>query len=200
MSTVTGSARERILAATLELLQSGRTEVRLEDIAKAAGVSRQTVYVQFGSRAALFVETAKYLDQQAKLAERVAAYRNAPDGRSMLREFVAFWTSYIPVVYPLARVLLAAYETDDAARAAWDDRMEDFRRGCARVAARLSEEGMLAKSWTTEHAADILYGVLSIHTWAALTRERGWTHEQYVAGIERVAHDTLLGGDAAPPG
>ena len=152
------------------------------------------MYVHFGNRTALFVETARYLDEQEGLGDRTAPYRSAPDAPSALHEYVRFWANYIPVVYPLARVLLAAYDRDEAARAAWDDRMADVRRGCGRVVARLREEGRLAPAWTEQAAGDLFYGVVSLRTWELLTHDCGWSQAQYVERMEKVLQETLLAG------
>ena len=47
-----------------------------------------------------------------------------------LEAYVEFWGNYIPEVYGMAKALLAARETDEAAAAAWDDRMGAVRESC----------------------------------------------------------------------
>ena len=64
MSSSQNQTRTRILAAALALLESsGGQEVRMQDIAKAAGVSRQAVYLHFKSRAELLIATTLYVDE-----------------------------------------------------------------------------------------------------------------------------------------
>ena len=56
--------RTRILAATLQLMEQRRGQgVRMSDIAGAAGVSRQAVYLHFGSRTELMVAATHYGDE-----------------------------------------------------------------------------------------------------------------------------------------
>jgi len=51
------AGRDRILAAALELLQRGDlAAVSLDDVARRAGITRMTVYNQFGSKAGLLEE------------------------------------------------------------------------------------------------------------------------------------------------
>ena len=61
----TVSTRERILTATRRLLEGGRVNVGLEDVAKRAGVSRQAVYLIFGSRAQLLLALVDAMDRRA---------------------------------------------------------------------------------------------------------------------------------------
>ncbi len=68
------TTRQRILAETTTLLsQRLRADIRLEDVAEAAGVSVQTVLRVFGSRAALldraFQEVARQISEQRDRAE-----------------------------------------------------------------------------------------------------------------------------------
>ncbi|MBL4878008.1 MAG: helix-turn-helix transcriptional regulator, partial [Hyphomonas sp.] len=54
MSSENLETREKIMRATWKLLEeSGGSGVRMSDIAKAAGISRQAVYLHFPTRADL---------------------------------------------------------------------------------------------------------------------------------------------------
>ena len=64
MSSKNMQTRSKILQATLELLEAGEGgEIRMGDIAKRAGISRQALYLHFATRAELLVETTFYLDE-----------------------------------------------------------------------------------------------------------------------------------------
>ena len=65
--------------------------VRLSDIAQAAGISRQAVYLHFSSRAELLVATVRYVDQVHDLDERLSGLRQASGGLETLQAFVDFW-------------------------------------------------------------------------------------------------------------
>ena len=181
--------RERILRATWRLLEERRGQnVRLEDVARAASVSRQAVYLHFGSRTTLFVETARYADKSLKLMERIREACDAETGVVAIEAYVRFWAGYVPDIYGLAKALLILRETDEAAAAAWNDRMTALRDGCLTILRQVDREGRLtiplASPWTVETAADFFYATLSISTWESLIIERGWSSEAYT---ERVA-------------
>ena len=189
--------RERILRATWRLLEERRGQnVRLEDVARAASVSRQAVYLHFGSRTTLFVETARYADASLKLMERIRAACDAETGVVAIEGYVRFWADYVPDIYGLAKALLALRETDEAAMAAWDDRMAALREGCLTLLRQENHDGAaaipLAAPWTVETAADFFYATLSIPTWESLTIERGWSREEYIERVTLAIKRALL--------
>jgi AcrR family transcriptional regulator len=196
--------RERILRATWRLLEERRGQnVRLEDVARAASVSRQAVYLHFGSRTTLFVEAARYADASLKLMERIRAACDAETGVIAIEGYVRFWADYVPDIYGLAKALLALRETDEAAMAAWDDRMAALREGCLTLLRQENHDGAaaipLAAPWTVETAADFFYATLSIPTWESLTIERGWSREEYVERVTLAIKRALLDESQSAP-
>jgi AcrR family transcriptional regulator len=101
--------------------------VRMRDIADAASLSRQAVYDHFGSRTKLLVAATHYVDEVRGVRERRRRFQAATSVVERLEAYVKFWGNYIPEVYGMARALLASRETDEAAAAAWDDRMSAVR-------------------------------------------------------------------------
>ena len=63
MSSNRINTKSRILEVTWRLLESGNKAIRMADIAKAAGVSRQALYLHFPSRAELLVATTRHIDK-----------------------------------------------------------------------------------------------------------------------------------------
>lgn len=155
-------------------------DVRMGDVAKGAGVSRQAVYDHFGSRAELMVATVRYGDNVLGLGERLRRYRAAGSGVERLEAYVEFWGNYVPEIYGIARALLAERETDEAVAAAWDDRMRAVYDACRDIIERLGRDGTLVPGWPTDEAADLLWTMLSIRNWENLTLERGWSVDHYV--------------------
>ena len=152
----------------------------MRDIAEAAGVSRQAVYDHFGSRAELLVATTRYVDEVRGLEERRRGFQAATTGVERLEAYVEFWGNYIPEVYGMARALLAARETDEAAAAAWDDRMGAVRESCRRTIEALHRDRMLAPEWS--------------RNWEQLTIECGWSTSQYVERMQELLKRTFVRG------
>jgi AcrR family transcriptional regulator len=198
MSRGDPQTRERILVETWHLLVKRRGKgVRLSDIARAAGISRQAVYLHFASRTELLVATARYVDQLHGLDRRLAAFRQASGGVESLRGYVDFWINYIPEIYGLAKALLAAREADEAAAAAWEDRMEALREGCRCVVDCLQREQLLAPGWDRDEAVEMMWGMLSVTLWENLTIERGWSQAQFIARMQDVFRRTFVRGGEA---
>ncbi len=184
--------RTRILNAALALLESGGgSSVRMSDIAKAAGISRQAVYLHFPNRLDLLIAATRHRDAEMDVDARLAQSR-AATGAARLDAFIAAWGNYIPEIYGVAKALMAMQETDDEARAAWADRTRAVRHGCAAAVAAIDAEGRLAPGLTSERATDLLWTLLSVRTWARLTRDCGWPQDVYIAEMRRLARCALL--------
>lgn len=193
MSSRDLQTRERILIATVEMLEqhAGRG-VRMGDIARAAGISRQAVYLHFGSRAELLEATTKYRDEVLELDRRLAPSRAAASGVERLARYIEFWGNYIPEIYGVAKALLLVRDTDEAAAAAWQDRMLAMRDGCRAAIDALHADGTLAPGWTPKRATDVLWTMLSVPNWENLTAECGWSTQQYVRWMKTVAKRTFV--------
>ena len=174
--------RQKLLQTALDLLEKGQgSGVRMVDIASAAGVSRQTLYLHFGSRAELLVAVTRYLDDQLDLDQRYRHVAESSNASDHLDAFVSFWGEHVPLVYSVVQALWKDADKDGAAAAAWDDRMEATRSACAAAITAIESEGVLDPAWTAKTATDFLFSQLSIRNWALLTRTCGWSHEDYVA-------------------
>ena len=193
MSSEELETRQRILIATVEMLeQHGGRGVRMGDIAKAAGISRQAVYLHFSSRADLLVAATQYLDEVLEIDRRLAPSRAATSGVERLALYIDCWGNYIPEIYGVAKALLLAQDTDEAAAAAWKDRMLAMRDGCRAAIDALHSDGMLAQGWTRKNATDVLWTMLLVPTWENLTGECGWSTQQYVRWMKAMAKRTFV--------
>ena len=193
MSSKKLDTRTRILVATVEMLEEhGGRGVRMGDIAKAAGISRQAIYLHFASRAELLEATTKYLDEVLDLDRRLVPSREAKSGVERLALYIEFWGRYVPEIYGVAKALLLVQDTDDAAAAAWKDRMLAVRAGCRAAVDALHSDGDLAPEWTPKRATDALWTMLLVPNWENLTAECGWSTQQYVQWMKILAKRTFV--------
>ncbi len=187
------NTRINILDATISLLESGRTqEVRISDIARQAGVSRQGLYLHFRTRAELLISATRYLDEVNGIDERLATSRSAASGLERLDAWIVAWGSYIPEIYGLAKALLAMKDEDVEAAAAWDDRMQAVRHGCQAAVKALHADGVLNPDYTPRRATDLLFTMLSVRNWESFTIECGWSQKAYLKELKYMARATLV--------
>lgn len=193
MSSENIDTRNRILNAAWKLLETEQgSSVKMSDIAKAAGISRQAVYLHFPSRAELLIATTRYLDEVKDVDARLAASRNAATGKERLDLFIEAWGNYIPEVYGVGKALLAMQDTDEAAGIAWKDRMAAVRHGCAAAVQALKKDGVLTGSYIPDEATDMLWTLLSVRTWEQLTIECGWSQQAYIERLQEMARRLLI--------
>jgi AcrR family transcriptional regulator len=184
-----GNTRERILEATWKLMEESHDlTVRIADIAGAAGVSRQAVYLHFGNRANLLLAAVQHRDSTSPTwaIKRAAEEDPVPEA---LANFVEAWFEHIPRIQPVAHLLSAASQIDAEARVAWDDRMALLRRLIVALTRRMAKGGVLKPEWTVERAADWIWHRTHLDGWRHLVRERDWDAAEYgrriCASLER---------------
>lgn len=192
MSSDSSDTRTRILDCTWNLLESGDKKVRMSDIAKAAGISRQALYLHFPTRAELLVAATRHIDSVKNVDARLAASRAATSGRERLVAFISAWCGYIPEIHGVSVALRALRASDAEAAAAWDNRMEAVRHGCAAAVRALAADKMLRPDLNEKAATDLLWTLLSVENWEHLVRDCGWSQSDYESLIKRLAGAALL--------
>lgn len=188
MSRHTADTRTKILQSTVDSLEkSGGRGVRMGDIAKATGISRQAVYLHFATRTELLVAAVLYRGEMLEVEKRLAPSRQANSGIERIHLYIDFWGNYLPEFYGVAKALMMAQDTDPAAAAAWRDRMLAMKDGCRAAIDALHADGSLAKEWTKPKATDALWTLLQVPNWEHLTIECGWSNKDYVRWIKVLA-------------
>ena len=174
------ATRRRILDAAHKLVvKRGGADVKLSDVARAARVSRQAIYLHFADRAELFMAVVRHGDEQLGVPAAVQRIMGSPSGVDAIRAMVALQVSLNPKIWPIARALEAVRRVDEAAERSWQDRLEHRLGGCRAIVARLAQEGTLRKGMPESVAADLLLTLTSLRMWEDLVLERGWTAKQY---------------------
>lgn len=188
-----------ILDAAVRLFTKQGPGIRLEDIGSEAGVSRQTVYVHFGSRTGLLIAMVQHMDEQGELHDLIQRVFQAANPVDALDALVTVHAEYHPVAYPVARILMTGRHDDEALQAAWGDRMAGRHNLNRSVIEWLAREGRLAPDWNIDLATDLLWSFTSWQLWEQLVVDRGWSKEDYLTHLRTVLRQTLLCADAQSP-
>jgi AcrR family transcriptional regulator len=167
-----GETRARIVAAASELLgATPYAPFSLESVARKAGVTRLTVYNQFGGRRPLLEAV---FDEAAAAAglDRLGEAMASPDPRRALtlvvERFCAFWAADQQLLLRLQAARAGDSELDDALR----ERNERRRRLLATLVGRLTQRGEVDPEAAPD-LVDVLHVVTSLQVFSELSQGRG---------------------------
>lgn len=195
MSSGDRSTRAAILEAARDVFEEHGYGAGLEKVADEAGVSRQAVYLHFGSKGALLTELARYEHERtgiAALADRTVW--SAPDATAALDAWVVLLVAFMPKILGFVKAVDGARRSDPDAAMVWQDQSEDRLQGCRRLARWLKREGALTQGWTVTDAADVIWVIASPRTYEELVVDRGWTPRRFTRHLQVTLHRALLVG------
>lgn len=171
-----GPTGDRILDAAFSCAQKG-PDFTMADVARAAGLSRQGVYLHFPDRMTLLVALAL----RAKEEHPSPKVEDAPSARAALNAMVARCAEIYPKVWPVVRALRE--DAMDQSPTGW----RPVATGPRELAERFRHEGALAPHLSPAAAADLLSTLLSLSVWKELVLGRGWDSARYKSHISFLA-------------
>lgn len=186
--------RQRILTVTRQLVAEKGAALSLKDVAAQAGVSRQSVYLHFGDRTGLLVGLVQHMDDELALGNSMGWIFEAESGAEVIERTMRTHAEFSAAIDGVALILEAAQYDDEALGAAWRDRMRFRHYGHRAIVERIAAMGDLADEWTVETAGDLFYAVTLVNPWRELTRELGWSNDEYVAHMTHLVCRALLAG------
>jgi AcrR family transcriptional regulator len=148
----------------------------MADVARAAGLSRQAIYLHFPDRKTLLIALAL----RAREKHPPPKLEDAPSARAALSALVARFAEIYPKVWPVVRAL-----RDEAENHSAENRR--VTPDCHALAERFRTEGALAPHLSPATAADILSTLLSLAVWKELVLGRGWGSARYKSHITFLA-------------
>ena len=133
------AGRDRILAAALEVMQEGDlTEFSLDAVAHRAGITRMTVYNQFGSKAGLFEELFDLLVTRGAFSEMATIFTERDPGVAF-DAFVAVFGRFYTENRAVMAKMRAAAGSDPDLDSAMRKRNERRKRGIETLVQRLDK-------------------------------------------------------------
>jgi AcrR family transcriptional regulator len=194
MSKISQETRATILEAAWNLMaEQRRLDAGMAEIAAAAGVTRQTLFLAFGNRAGVLVAMARHQDTRGDQVQRMRQIAATGADVAALHAFVDAWLEYLPIVYPVAIQLETGSLSDADANAAWQDRIfsQGVRMGLDRILGQIVAGSGPNTGQDASQLADLCLTLLVPSAWRYLVVERGWTAEAF-AGSRHVLIDALL--------
>jgi AcrR family transcriptional regulator len=193
--------RRRILRAAREvLLGRGYTAMTIAAVADAAGVSAETIYKRFGSKAALVKEVYDVTLAGDDLPIPVPArgsWRDLledPSAQGKVARYAAHARQISERVAPLLDVLLAGSRAGDADLQAFAEKINSERlTGTTLFVTHLAETGSLRSGLDPARARDALWVLNSPEVHRLLVADRGWSNDDYQDWLAGTMARTLLG-------
>jgi AcrR family transcriptional regulator len=172
----------------------GRTTIA--DVARAAGVSVETVYGAFGNKATLLHRVWDVSiggdDEEITYHERpeILALRAEPDLARRLAMQAALFTETAHRIVPILLAVQGAAATEPAAA---DMLAEIGRQRLAGLSVMAKEAAATGRLAVTEQACrDILWATTDGVLWHRLVNERGWSDEQFQEWLGQMWISTLV--------
>jgi AcrR family transcriptional regulator len=176
--------RSDIVRAARDLfLASGYGQTTIADIARAAGVSAETIYATFKNKATLLHRawdiTVGGDDQDIVLHERpeAMAIRGEPDLAKRMMLHAAFSTRTAQRIAPFQLMVAAAADAEPAAAAMLAEMGRQRLAGLTVMATEAVKTGQLAVD--EQECRDVLWSMTDGMLWHRLVNERGWTNERF---------------------
>jgi AcrR family transcriptional regulator len=193
--------RRRILQAAREvLLGRGYTAMTIAAVAETAGVSAETIYKRFGSKAALVKEVYDVALAGDDLPIPVPArggWRDLledPSAQGKVARYAAHARQISERVAPLLDVLLAGSRAGDADLQAFAEKIHAERlTGTTMFVTHLAETGSLRPGLDPARARDALWVLNSPEVHRLLVTDRGWSNDDYQDWLAETMSRTLLG-------
>jgi len=174
-----------VLAARDLFERDGYRPTTIAAIAAHAGVSAESVYKGFGTKAALakavFDLALAGDDEPVPVAERPAmqAVRDEPDVRRKIAMF-ADGLAYRQARSARVQILIRdGRHVDDSLAPVWDKLRDEGLAGMTMLGRHLRQTGQLRAGISLDEVRDVLWNYLAIDHYERLVLSQGWPHERY---------------------
>lgn len=195
------ATRASVLDAARRLfVDRGYAATSVQDIAREAGVSVDTLYAAVGRKPELLLAVHDMLlaEADAPLAAEQRRYvkqmRKARTAEAKIRVYANALARLLPWTVPLLEALRAAAERDPSCRAAYQEVSDRRARNMRLLVADLRSTGQMREGVTDSAAATLIWSMNSPE-YFALLRDSGVSPRRYAALVRDVWVRVLLEPD-----
>jgi AcrR family transcriptional regulator len=180
-----------ILAARDLFERDGFRLTTIAAVAAHAGVSAESIYKGFGTKAALakavFDVTVAGDDEPVPVADRPAmqAVRDEPDLRRKIEMFVGGLAQRQARSAKVQILIRDGRHVDDSLAPVWAKLEDEALVGMTMLAGHFAASGQLGAGVDVDEVRDVLWNYLAIDTYERLVLIRGWPIERYAAWLSR---------------
>jgi len=174
-----------VLAAREKFERDGYRPTTIAAIAAQAGVSAESVYKGFGTKAALakavFDLALAGDDEPVPVAERpsMQAMRDETDVRRKIAMFAAGLAQRQARSAPVQILIRDGRHVDDSLDPIWDKMHDEGLTGMTAFGRHLLETGQLRDGIDLGEVRDVLWNYLAIDHYERLVLSQGWSLERY---------------------
>jgi AcrR family transcriptional regulator len=180
-----------VLAARDLFERDGFRLTTIAAVAARAGVSAESIYKGFGTKAALakaaFDITVAGDDEPVPVADRPAmqAVRDEPDVRRKIEMFIGGLAQRQARSAKVQILIRDGRHVDDSLAPVWAKLNDEALAGMTMLARHLVDSGQLRAGVDVDEVRDVLWNYLAIDTYERLVLIRGWPLERYSAWLAR---------------
>jgi AcrR family transcriptional regulator len=194
---------EATRAAVLDIardlfIERGYAKVSIPAVAKAAGVSPETIYKTIGAKPALLKAVSDVTlggdDEPIAFEAREHIQRAIaePDPVIKLQHYATLIAAIQPRYTPISQLARQAAQTDPDAAEIWAAMNAERLTGASRMVQHFHENGLLRNDITVERGADLVWTYNSVELYELLVLARGWTIDAYRDFIHQALVAALL--------
>jgi AcrR family transcriptional regulator len=182
--------RRDVVIAAQELFENdGFQATTITAVAQRAGVSAESIYKGFGTKAALAKAVFDFViagdDEPIPMAERpeVRAVQAEPDVRQKIRLYTASFPERQRRSAKVQILIRDGRNSDETLRETWQMLLDERLTGMSMVGRHLLETGGLRPGITLDEVTDVLWTYTAVEFYELLVLLRGWTPEKYAAFV-----------------
>jgi AcrR family transcriptional regulator len=190
--------RRDVVVAARDLFEAnGFQATTITAVAKRAGVSAESIYKGFGTKAVLAKAVFDFVlagdDEPVPMAERPEsqAIQAEPDVRRKIALYVDGLALRQERSARVQILIRDGRHHDETLRETWQTLLDERLIGMTMFGRHLVDSGQLRDGITVEEVADVLWTYISVELYELLVLQRGWPLERYAAWIGRAITDAL---------
>jgi AcrR family transcriptional regulator len=187
--------------STRELLdERGDAGTTIAEVARLAGVSPESIYKGFGTKAGLVKEvfdaTIAGDDEPVAVAERADAQRlrAEPDVRTKLGLYAESAAARAERSAGVQLAVRNGAPAHTAINGLWQRLQAERLAGMTMLARHLIDTGQLRAGTAVDEVRDVLWTCISVEVYDLLVRQRGWTRSAYADWMARTLITSLVDG------